>query len=111
MSKPLNFVGGVPAGRGHRDMLSAEEWRSIADTLRLSGREFQIVRCIFDGETESIIAQELGISPHTVHTHVERLYRKLNVCNRAELVIHIFDAYISLKNGGSPGALSAGADD
>ncbi len=109
MSKPLSFVGNFPTGGKHRDMLSERQWRSIVEELHLSGREFQIVQCVFDGEQESMIARELSISSHTVHTHLERLYHKLSVRNRAELLLRIFAAYIVLEGGDRPGAAAEGA--
>ncbi len=99
MSKPLKIGEDIPSGGNHRDMFSEQQWGSIVGALHLSGREFQIVQCVFDGEQESVIARELSISAHTVHTHLERLYHKLSVCNRAELLLRIFAAYISLERG------------
>ena len=109
MSKPLDFVGDFSIGGKHRDMFSEQQWRSIRAGLHLSGREFQIVQCVFDGEQESVIARELSISAHTVHTHLERLYHKLSVRNRAELLLRIFAAYISLERGNRPDPAVEGA--
>ena len=78
--------------RGQRILLPAE-WRAIAESLALSGREFQILRHIFDDDKESTIAQTLDISAHTVHTHVGRLYRKLGVASRCELLVRVFAEY------------------
>jgi DNA-binding CsgD family transcriptional regulator len=66
-------------------ILPVSAWAEVALKLKLSGRELQIVRCIFDDLTEASIASELGISPHTVHTHMERLHRKLVVSNRVQV--------------------------
>jgi DNA-binding NarL/FixJ family response regulator len=38
------------------------------------------------GETEQQLADRLRRSPHTVHTHVKRLYRRFNVSSRSELL-------------------------
>ncbi len=78
--------------------LSDEKWEAISDRLRLSRREFEIVRCIIDGGGEAEIARTLSMSIHTVHTHLERLYRKLGVSNRVELVVRIFAAYVKLQS-------------
>lgn len=67
-------------------MLSAVAWGSIAQSLDWSPRELEIVQCVFDDLTEAGIAKTLGLSRHTVHTHFERLCRKLGVANRAQLV-------------------------
>ena len=77
-------------------LLSDQQWRSITRSLRLSGREFEIVRSIFSDQTEASIALHLGISEHTVHTHLERLYRKLGVSSRCQLVVRIFAEYLSV---------------
>ena len=73
-----------PAGSA---LLSEEQWAETARTLRLSGRELQIVRGVFDNQKETAIAADLGIAPRTVNTHLERLYRKLTVTTRVALVL------------------------
>ncbi len=77
-------------------ILSEATWQRLAASLRMSNRELEITKYIFDDRKECAIARELGISSHTVHTHVERLYRKLNVGSRVELVVAVFTAYISM---------------
>ena len=39
------------------------------------------------------IALELGISQHTVHTYLSRLYRKLGVTSRVQLVLSVLDEF------------------
>jgi DNA-binding NarL/FixJ family response regulator len=53
---------------------------------RLSQREWEIARLLVDGCTNVNIAARCGVSPNTVRTLMRRLYRKLGVFNRAELV-------------------------
>lgn len=69
-------------------------WDAIVTSLHLSDRESQVVRCLLRDEPESVIADELRISPHTVHSHLERLYRKLHARSRCQVVIRIFEAYV-----------------
>ncbi|NOT00972.1 MAG: helix-turn-helix transcriptional regulator [Phycisphaerales bacterium] len=76
-------------------LLHEVEWRALAERLRLSDREAQLVRGVFDGRNETAIAADLGISVHTVHTYFERLYRKLSVSNRSELLVEVFAAHLS----------------
>jgi DNA-binding CsgD family transcriptional regulator len=71
-------------------------WLSIVQSLRLSAREAQIARLLLNDATEGAIAETLSISPHTVHTHLERLYRKLNVRSRCQVVIRIFQRYVEI---------------
>ena len=80
-------------------------WGKIAESLDLSGRELQVVRGVFDDAKESAIAATLGISPHTVHTHLERLHHKLRVVDRVGLVLRIISEFLSLTEspeGGLP---------
>lgn len=76
--------------------LGNEAWRAIADRLHLSPREIEIVDCIVRDEKESAIARQIGISIHTVHTHFERLYHKLGVNSRVELVVRVYQTYLDL---------------
>jgi DNA-binding NarL/FixJ family response regulator len=78
-----------------RSILPPDAWEVIANSLRISGRELQIIQEIFDDRKELAIADELEISIHTVHTHLERLYRKLGVSSRVTLVLYILSEYLS----------------
>lgn len=72
-------------------MLSELAWKEIGRSLKLSGRELQLVRGVFDDNTELAIASNLGIARRTVCTHSERLYRKLAVTGRVKLVLRIME--------------------
>lgn len=50
----------------------------------LSQREIGILQGISLGKSYKELAQELGLSPHTIHTHVKRVYEKLQARNRGE---------------------------
>ena len=78
------------------EMFSEPAWKEIARSLKLSGREVQIVRGIFNDNTESTIAGNLAVSPHTIHTYCERLYRKLVVTDRVRLVLRVMDEFLAL---------------
>lgn len=72
------------------------EWRSLATCLGLSPRECGIVRAVFDGDSEKRTAERLGLSPHTVHTYLWRIYRKLQVQSREGLLVRVFAEFRSL---------------
>ena len=60
----------------------------------LSQREIEIMRWVCMGKTNAEIAQILGISFFTVKNHLQRIFRKINVLNRAQAVAkfeHIAD--------------------
>ena len=76
-----------------RFLFSNEEWASLSHSLKFSSRELQIVQGIFSNQTERQTAICLGISHHTIHTYLGRLYRKLNVGDRCELLISVFTEF------------------
>ena len=76
-------------------IFAEENWQSLAHRFDLSGREVEITRGVFDDLKENQIAGELKISPHTVHTHLGRLYRKLGVSGRVQLVVVLAHAQLS----------------
>lgn len=51
----------------------------------LSMREYQVLRQIADGRTQTQIARALGISYHTVDSYIRRIRSKLGLGNKAEL--------------------------
>lgn len=52
----------------------------------LTAREIDVVRLLAEGCTYGRVAQRLGISEHTVCSHVKNLYRKLDVHTAAGAV-------------------------
>ncbi len=52
----------------------------------LSRRESQILQKVAYGSTTKEVAHDLGISPHTVKTHLERIFEKLGANDRAQAV-------------------------
>ncbi|MCW5554589.1 MAG: helix-turn-helix transcriptional regulator [Verrucomicrobiae bacterium] len=77
-------------------MFSEHAWQELARSLKFSMRELQIARGIFDDDSDVGIAHNLGISLHTVHTHVERLHRKLAVTNRRQLLLRVVQEFLTL---------------
>jgi two-component system nitrate/nitrite response regulator NarL len=54
----------------------------------LSPREQEIVRLVSNGHPNKTIARKLAISQHTVNTHLRRIFDKLGVNSRAEMVAY-----------------------
>ena len=61
--------------------------RALASSFELTPRQLEIVKAIFDDKSESAIAAELGVTYNTVHTHVRRLYMKLEVRSRSGVIM------------------------
>jgi two-component system, NarL family, nitrate/nitrite response regulator NarL len=73
-----------------------------ADGLNLlSKRECEVVQCLVQGLTNREIAERMGLSPHTVKNYLFRVFDKLGVSNRTELL------FMTLSQGGSADDTSA----
>lgn len=75
---------------------------------RLTRREREVLSYLAEGADNSVIAQELFISPETVRTHVQKILGKLNVHSRLEaaafviyngLQTHLHPARVAVGNG------------
>ena len=56
----------------------------------LSQRERQVLALVVSGKTNREIAADLSISPHTVGRHVDNIFTKLGVTNRAAATAYAF---------------------
>jgi DNA-binding CsgD family transcriptional regulator len=59
--------------------------RAFAASYGLSPREQEVLHLLGRGLTTAAMAEELGISPHTVRDHLKHLYRKTGTKGRSEL--------------------------
>lgn len=59
--------------------------RQIAD-IGLSQREIQIIRLSAEGLKASEIAERVFLSVHTVNTHRQRIYAKMDVKNVSDML-------------------------
>ncbi len=59
------------------------------ETVHLSPRECEIIRLVTKGHPNKRIAAVLDISPWTVATHMRRIFIKLGVNSRAQMVAKI----------------------
>jgi transcriptional regulator EpsA len=60
-----------------------------ANMYGLTQREFEIMRWVCQGKTNLEIGSILNISSFTVKNHLQRIFRKLDVMNRAQAVIKL----------------------
>lgn len=59
---------------------------AFASSHGLSPREQEVVGLLIQGQTTMAMADQLGISPHTVRDHLKHLYRKTGTSSRSELL-------------------------
>jgi DNA-binding CsgD family transcriptional regulator len=84
----LDGLGARPAADRGRQLLRRLGRRPTARPRppgELSNREMEIARLVADGLTNAAVAERLFISPRTVTSHLERIYRRLEIGSRAEL--------------------------
>ena len=57
----------------------------------LSAREREVLAQLAAGRTNRQIAERLVVSPHTVARHIEHIYAKLGVANRAAATAYAYE--------------------
>ncbi len=62
------------------------------EPVHLSEREQEIITLIAEGLTNTVIAEQLFLSPHTVNTHRKNIMQKLGVKNTAAIVMYAVKA-------------------
>jgi DNA-binding CsgD family transcriptional regulator len=68
----------------HRGSLSGRGGRSAALPDGLTRREAEVLALVSEGRTNKEIAAQLVLSVHTVERHIQNVYRKIGVRNRAD---------------------------
>lgn len=61
-------------------------WRPAEADATLSPREVRLLSLLGEGLSYKEVAAQLGLSPHTVHTHVKNIYGKMRARNRAQAI-------------------------
>jgi DNA-binding CsgD family transcriptional regulator len=68
---------------------TAPSTRSTAADPPLTAREREVLHWLAGGKTDRDIGEILGISPRTVHKHLQRIYEKLGVETRTAAVMRM----------------------
>jgi DNA-binding response OmpR family regulator/DNA-binding CsgD family transcriptional regulator len=98
----LAYLGQVQAGERLLRVTQVEP-RQDAERLRrhfaLTGREAEVLLWIARGKSNKDISTVLGISPRTVNKHLEQIFEKLGVENRASAAALTIQALHKLEAG------------
>ncbi|MRD47039.1 response regulator transcription factor [Caenimonas koreensis] len=85
LSPPIaRRVLGHFAGAGQRRVQLSQQ---IEEVVRLTDRETEVLQRVAKGYTLPEIAQQFGLSRHTIADYIKQIYRKLNVSSRAEAAL------------------------
>ncbi|HEX2837341.1 MAG TPA: helix-turn-helix transcriptional regulator [Phycisphaerales bacterium] len=83
--------------------LDAQTWDAVVVQLGLAPQQERVVRLIVCGARDKRIASELGLKLPTVRTYLDRIYRRVGVRDRLELVVKVFTTAHALRGPAQPG--------
>ena len=82
---------------------------NTAAISELTAREQEVFLLMAHGDTNADIAEELFISEGTVKTHVKRVFSKLEMRDRAQLVVFAYEQRLVVPNAGAADAINQSA--
>jgi len=71
-------------------VFSDEEWSDLKRDLLLSHRQADVVEQLLMGHSDKQIAYNLQMSVSSVRTHLSKVFLRLGVGDRCELLVHLF---------------------
>jgi len=69
------------------DIFDNRQWQHLRKKYNMTPREAQVARLVCCGYDNESLAVTLGIKSSTAKTHVQNIYRKLNVKNRISILL------------------------
>jgi two-component system response regulator NreC len=87
-SRGRSFLDPSLAGR----IVLEDRRKEVQQQQRLSERELEVLRLLLQGHTNTQIARQLRISVKTIETYRSRIYNKLELHSRADLMQYALDA-------------------
>lgn len=70
--------------------LAAEQWEAVAHSLEFSPQQSRIVELLLRGFKDKQIAAELHLGVPTIRTYLKRIFDRLGVSDRVELILRVF---------------------
>jgi transcriptional regulator EpsA len=95
---PNQYPAAVAEGASPAAVEVAE---GVVDNGTLSDREAEIMKWVAQGKTNGEIGSILNVSSFTVKNHMQRIFKKLDVFNRAQAVSTFNRTYASLNSAGT----------
>jgi DNA-binding CsgD family transcriptional regulator len=74
-------------GAGSGENRSRRDVRATDERLRLTARESTVAELVAEGLTNRQIAERLGLSIHTVATHLDKIRDKLGLRSRTQIAL------------------------
>lgn len=86
---PSKTLQAVQLRRKKQRGLISHAVQEMADEYRLTPKQAEVCRNLIAGNSNAEIARVMGISEHTVKTHLKKVFEILNVESRTELVAKV----------------------
>ena len=96
MNDRKHIIGSLSSQASGSVLFDQERWDQLRLALGLTPRELDVVKGVFEDRSRADIGRQLGISEHTVQTHLERIYRKTGVGSRCGLLVRFFAKHLEL---------------
>ncbi len=81
-----------------QEMLTASERKKIAEEIKLTKREIEIIQLIEKEYTNKDIAEELFLSERTVETHRKNIFRKTKTNSLIGLIKYAYEHKLIVRN-------------
>lgn len=81
------YEGGSPMSPKIARALIKDFQEAVDEQYILSHREKEVLSCIEKGLSYKETADKLNVSPHTVHSHIKKIYEKLQAKSRVEALL------------------------
>jgi DNA-binding CsgD family transcriptional regulator len=94
---PLRRASGAPVGflairrPPSRELAIGDALRIASRRWKLTARQLEVLDLAARGFTNDVIAERLRISKGTVEFHLTAIFDKAGVCNRATLIVRMFE--------------------
>ena len=73
-------------------MLESSAKREVREVSQeLTEREKELLKLLAKGYSTQRAADEMNLSPHTIHTHRKNIIKKLNIKSPTQFVLHAID--------------------
>ena len=76
-------------------IFSEAQWADLTEAMSLSPRQVDVVKCVFRGFADKQTARHLGLKINTVRDYMGRIYLKVGVEDRVELVLCVLSRFLA----------------
>ena len=78
-------------------MLDPQAWSRVVTTLALSPQQARLVDLLLRGHRDKDIAACMEVGVPTVRTYFDRIFRRVGVTDRVQLVVRVFQVAMEIR--------------